>query len=101
LYLRLVMSQELVLAVINTTSEVNSVRSDFEGWLKDAGASGVTVRSYVAAIQKWLKILALNPGVRPVVVWQRSNLSGVYSATVDGVEALKWRSKFTPAGVDV
>jgi site-specific recombinase XerD len=74
-YLRLVMSQELVLTVINTTSESNSVRNDFEGWLKDAGASGVTVRSYVAAIQKWFKILALNPGVRPAVVWQRSNFS--------------------------
>lgn len=69
------MSQELVLTVINTTSEFNSVRGDFESWRKDAGASGVTVRSYVAAIQKWLKILVLNPGVRPAVVWQRSNFS--------------------------
>ena len=74
-YLRLVMSQELVLTVINTTFEFNSVRNDFESWLRDAGASEVTIRSYVAAIQKWLKILALNPGVRPVVVWQRSNAS--------------------------
>jgi hypothetical protein len=74
-YLRLVMSQELVLTVINTTSEFNGVRSDSEGWLKDSGASDVTVRSYVAAIRKWLKIIDLNPGIRPVFVWQRSNLS--------------------------
>jgi hypothetical protein len=76
------MSQELLLTVINTNSEFKSVRSDFEGWLKDAGASDVTVRSYVAAIQKWLKILALNPGVRPVVVWQRSNVSGAVKRVV-------------------
>jgi site-specific recombinase XerD len=69
------MSQELVLTVINTTSEFDSVRSDFEGWLRDAGASDVTVRSYVAAIRKWLKIIDQNPGVRPAVVWQRSNFS--------------------------
>ena len=59
------MSQELVLTVINTTSEFKSVRSDFEDWLRDAGASDVTVRSYVAAIRRWLKIIDQNPGVRP------------------------------------
>jgi hypothetical protein len=69
------MFQELVLTGINTTFTFNSVQSDFEGWLKDAGASEVTIRSYVAAIQKWLKVLALSPTVRPVVVWQRSQLS--------------------------
>ncbi len=70
------MSQELALTAINRTSfSFNSVRSDFEVWLKDAGASQTTVRSYGAAIQKWLKILALSPGVRPAVVWQRSQLS--------------------------
>ena len=75
-YLRPAMSQELVLTGINRTSfSFNSVRSDFEGWLKDAGASQTTIRSYAAAIQKWLKILALSPGVRPAVVWQRSQLS--------------------------
>jgi hypothetical protein len=46
------MSQELVVTVINTTSEFNSVRGDFEGGLKDMGASGITVRSYVAAVRK-------------------------------------------------
>jgi hypothetical protein len=71
-YLRQAMSQELVLTVINETFEFNSVRNEFEGWLKDSGASGVTVRSYLAAVQKWLKILALHPRVRPAVVWQRS-----------------------------
>ena len=74
-YLRRAMSNELPLTVINRTSDFNSVRSDFEVWLKDAGASQTTVRSYVAAIQKWLRILALSPGVRPAVVWQRSRLS--------------------------
>ena len=69
------MSQELVLTVINITSEFISVRSHFEGWLKDTGASGVTVRSYVAAIRKWLRKIDLNPGVRPAVVWQRCNFS--------------------------
>ncbi len=70
------MSQELVLTVINRTSlSFNSVRSEFEAWLHDAGASQTTIRSYVAAIQKWLKILALSPGVRPTLVWQRSRLS--------------------------
>jgi integrase len=69
------MSEQLVLTVINTTSEFNSVRSHFEGWLKDTGASGVTVRSYVAAIRKWLRKIDLNPGVRPAIVWQRSNFS--------------------------
>ena len=69
------MSEPLVLTAINTTFTFRSVRSDFEGWLKDAGASETTIRSYVAAIQKWLKILALSPEVRPAVVWQRSQLS--------------------------
>ena len=70
------MSHSLVLTAINRTSfSFNSVRSDFEVWLKDAGASQTTVRGYGAAIQKWLKILALSPGVRPAVVWQRSQLS--------------------------
>jgi integrase len=69
------MSQELVLTVINTTSTFNSVQGDFEGWLKDTGASEVTIRSYSAAILKWLKVLALSPGVRPAVIWQRSQLS--------------------------
>lgn len=70
------MSDELVLTVINrTTLSFNSVRSEFEGWLHDAGASQTTIRSYVAAIQKWLKILDLSPGVRPATVWQRSQLS--------------------------
>jgi hypothetical protein len=69
------MSQELVLTGINTTFTFCSVRSDFEGWLKDAGASETTIRSYVAAIEKWLKVLALSPEVRPAVIWQRSQLS--------------------------
>ena len=75
------MSEEVVLTVINetaikgTTFSFDSVRSEFEGWLKDAGASQTTIRSYAAAIQKWLKVLALSPGVRPAVVWQRSQLS--------------------------
>ena len=70
------MANELALTAITRSSfSFNSVRSDFEGWLKDAGSSEVTIRSYVAAIQKWLKVLALNPGVRPVVMWQRSQLS--------------------------
>jgi hypothetical protein len=41
----------------------------------DAGASEITVKSYTAAIQKWLKMLALSPEVRPAVIWQRSQLS--------------------------
>lgn len=75
------MSEQLVLTAINetaikgTTFSFDSVRSEFEGWLKDAGASQTTIRSYAAAIQKWLKVLALSPGVRPAVVWQRSQLS--------------------------
>ena len=75
------MSDELVLTVINgtaingTTFLFNSVRSEFEGWLKDARASQTTSRSYAASIQKWLRVLALSPGVRPAVVWQRSQLS--------------------------
>jgi integrase len=69
------MAQPLVLTAINTTFTFCSVRSDFERWLKDAGASEITVRSYVAAVQKWLKVLALSPEVRPAVIWQRSQLS--------------------------
>ncbi|MBV8279873.1 MAG: site-specific integrase [Verrucomicrobia bacterium] len=69
------MSQELVLTAINTTFKFCSVRSDFEGWLKDAGASEITIRNYVAAIQKWLKVLALSPEERPAVIWQRSQMS--------------------------
>src|SRR5208283_3451855 len=70
------MSEEVVLTVINGTAfSFNSVRSEFEGWLKDAGASQTTIRSYAAAIQKWLRVLALSPEVRPAVVWQRSQLS--------------------------
>ena len=75
-YLLMAMSQELVLTVITRSSfSFNSVRSEFEGWLKDAGASQTTIRSYAASIQKWLRVLALSPGVRPAVVWQRSQLS--------------------------
>ena len=98
------MSDGLVLTVINrTTLSFNSVRSEFEGWLHDAGASQTTIRSYVAAIQKWLKILDLSPGVCPATVWQRSQLSASIRRVVG--YACRRYSTFTSAvlgeGIDL
>ena len=69
------MPVELVLTAINTTtSTFDSVRADFEEWLKGVGASEITARNYCAAIRRWLETLTSNTDLRPAIVWQRASL---------------------------
>jgi integrase len=68
------MSNELALTVINGTSAFDSVRTDFEEWLRCSGASEITIRNYCSATRRWLEILSSNANLRPAVVYQRSAL---------------------------
>jgi integrase len=64
-----------VLTAINRTTAFDSVRTDFEQWLRDSGASEITIRNYCSATRRWLEILSSNADLRPAIIYQRCSLS--------------------------
>jgi integrase len=61
-----------VLTLFNTLTIESRVCS-FKEWLKETGASDVTIQNYTRAVVRWSLVLEENKSLRPAEVWRQSH----------------------------
>lgn len=59
-----------VLTILNTPSPEKRIE-EFGGWLRQTGASDVTVKNYTQAVARWVAVIDANQSLRPAEVWLR------------------------------